>query len=140
MSDIPVDLASFAAKSEPRYYEITDLDADERSQVNKINAILDQRMSSYTEFGIKEQMKFESEAVDRYNQVGLEINVEWERLPNPKIDITAYQPKITILGKLYKHDTDYDKIKHDTVTGKIDGVEGVIRDGQLREPKSKDIY
>lgn len=126
----------------PRYYEITELDADERNAIKRVNEALERTLAKMTSFDIPDQMKYETEAINRYNEIGYEIDITWERLPSPLPSLTALQPLITILGKLFQHETDYDKIKHDIVTGRVDGQAGYVReDGTLREdPKKKTIY
>lgn len=129
------------AKSE-RFYEVFDLDGDERADVVRVNNILAHNYKDVENFKDVDQIKFETEARNRYNEIGLEISVDWTPTGSVLPGISLLVPTITILGKLYKHDTDFDKLKHDTITGKIDGVKGVTReDGTFHEdPKSKNIY
>lgn len=124
-----------------RYYEVVDLDGDERADVVRVNNALAHSYINVVGFDALQQIKFETEARNRYNEIGFEIAVEWEFVKSVQPGVALAVPTITILGKLYQHETDYDKIKHDTIMGKIDGVKGVIReDGSLHEePKKKNI-
>lgn len=124
------------------WYEVTDLDGDERASVQKINLALTQSLEKMSDFGVREQVRYSNEAIERYAQIGLAVDVDWEQVYSPDPNTPAYRPQITILGKLYKHETDYDKLKHDTIQGKIDGVKGVVReDGTYHEePAKKNIY
>jgi len=122
------------------YYEITDLDGDEREAVVRVNNALAHSYINVQDFGALEQMRFETEAKDRYADLGLACYVEWETKQSVVPGVPLKVPTITILGKLYPHETDYEKIKHDTIAGKIDGVKGVVRgDGTFHEEPKKKI-
>lgn len=125
-------------QQKPRYYPVVDVDGDEREKIREINGILSRRYKDIKHFDALQQMRFDTEARERYNSIGFEITIEWERVPSIMPEVPLFSPKITILGKLYPNETDYDKLKRDTAEGKIDGVKGYIReDGTLREDPIK---
>ncbi|ACH62181.1 hypothetical protein MYRNA_214 [Mycobacterium phage Myrna] len=85
---------------------------------------------------------FNQLAVNEFGDIGFEIEVEWhEASENPFGEAKMYVPRINIVGRTRKEtEIDHDRMQHDIVTGKADGVAGYIReDGSEREDPIKKI-
>ncbi len=72
------------------------------------------------------------------------MRVEWQELAdreNNQLGVNV--PKIHFTGRVKKEEeVDHDRMKHDIVTGKADGVAGYVREGGTfhEEPRKKLIY
>lgn len=129
------------------FHEIKEVDGDERAAMRRVNAALDDWVSrkkqTTAEFDENFRAEFETQTANRYAEIGFIATVNWEPIGLTNGGLPLYQPQIQILGRTSElPEVDYDKIKHDTVTGKIDGVAGYVdpNTGLMKEdPKKKMI-
>lgn len=85
---------------------------------------------------------FNQMAVNEFGAIGFVIEVEWHQASaNPYGEAEMYVPRVNIVGRTRKEtEIDHDRMQHDIVTGKADGVAGYIReDGSEHEDPIKKI-
>lgn len=117
------------------------------SELPKIKATL----ARLQEFWLQKMVDDPTEAAEAFNQqaaneflnIGFEIEVNWlQAAENPFAPgVTLFVPEVAIAGRTRKEDeVDHDRMQHDIVTGKADGVKGYIReDGSEHEDPIKKI-
>lgn len=124
-----------SSKSNP-FYEVQTLDGDDRAAVQNVNGILSHNYRDVMNFDQRTADKFENEAINRYHEIGFAIDVNWAQVQNNGALINV--PEITIMGKLYPEEFDYEKMTRDVAEGRVDGQKGYIReDGSLHEDPIK---
>lgn len=127
------------------FHEIKEVDGDERTKMKSVNFWLDQWFQDQARrdraFDENFRAEFERQVAGRYSEIGFVATVNWEPTGMFESGLPVYQPQIQILGRTEQlPEVDYDKIKHDTVTGKMDGVAGYVdpNTGMMKEdPKKK---
>lgn len=110
-------------------------------------AVANDRLSEF-EFGggsTTDKRLFEMAAHNEFGQAGFAIAIAWEefvkRTPLGDIPTGVWQPNIQITRRIkHEAETDHDRIRHEVVTGLVDGVKGYIReDGSRHEDPKKRI-
>ena len=78
-----------------------------------------------------------------FGDAGMEIHIEWMQAMDPETgeELPFKAPSVTITGRVKKEEErDHDRVRHDIVTGKADGVAGYIReDGTKSEEPIKKL-
>ena len=95
----------------------------------------------------EQKRRFEQAAREELGKAGFTCHVHWEefvkRTPLGDFPTGVWQPSLMDVHRIKEEaEHDHDRIRHDIVTGKIDGQAGYVReDGSKREdPRSKNIY
>lgn len=125
--------------------EVEDLYADEKHKLRI--AVLNLERFEFTWDSNAEAMKrkFEAAAHEELGKAGFTCHVHWEefvkRTPLGDIPTGVWQPSLQDVHRTIPvAETDHDRLKHDIVTGKMDGQAGYIReDGSRREDPIKKI-
>jgi hypothetical protein len=123
--------------------EAEDLYASEQ-QALRI-AVLNLERFEFTWDSNAEKMKrqFEQAAREELGKAGFTCHVHWEevvkRTPLGDIPTGVWCPSLQDVHRLVPEvETDHDRMRHDIVTGKIDGIKGYIReDGSRHEDPIK---
>lgn len=86
---------------------------------------------------------FNQMAANKFLDIGFEVEVNWlQAQENPFAPgVPLYVPEVSIAGRTRKEtEIDHDRMAHDIVTGKADGVAGYIReDGSEHEDPIRKI-
>lgn len=124
--------------------DMEDLYASEQRDL-KI-AMINLERFEFTEGNETQQKRlFEQAARDELGKAGFTGHVHWEefvkRTPLGDFPTGVWQPSLQDVHRITElAETDHDRIQHDIVTGKIDGIKGYIReDGSLHEEPRKKL-
>lgn len=124
--------------------EAGDLYASEQAAL-KI-AMLNLERFEFTEGNDAQQKRlFEQAARDELGKAGFTCHVHWEeyvkRTPLGDIPTGVWSPSLQDVHRITEpEETDHDRLRHDIVTGKIDGKAGYIReDGTWHDDPIKKI-
>lgn len=124
--------------------EAEDLYADEKHAL-KIAMLKLERFEFTVGNEGQQKREFEVAAREELGKAGFGCHVHWEevvkRTPLGDFPTGVWCPSIQDVHRLVPvTDTDHDRLKHDIVTGKMDGIKGYIReDGSRHEDPIKKI-
>lgn len=114
--------------------------ADEMVKINEVGVILNNKFRN-KRFSEKIMIEFTQACQEMYANIGFLVGVDWYQAVIPSTGESQTIPRVLIQGRVTPlEETDHDRVRHDIVTGKADGVAGYVReDGSKHEDPIKRI-